>query len=298
MKENLCKRCCAVSNMCPICQKSSKTTEHLLFKCAWVRVIWFGCDLKLDGQGGPVFSIPHWMCDMLNYFRMSTEMSSFFSLIIWIGWFIWKDRNNFAFNHINIEPSSTLHRARVAKLEYGSAPDALQVVQPQIVLKNLQGRSVWQAHPPGSFKVNCNVAIKKDSSVASIAVLLRNFGGRLIDGLTSSCRVSSSLQGEALACRYVCLLASTSNLSQVEIKGDNKSVIQLCVSEDVPPWECGSIFTDIQCLASHGGFSFCWAPRTANSAAHWVAQASLRGHLPLDWVSHPPPALANLLWEF
>ncbi|KAL7186034.1 hypothetical protein ACSBR2_027898 [Camellia fascicularis] len=124
-----------------------------------------------------------------------------------------------------------------------------------------------------------------------------SYGGRLIDGLTSSCHVSSSLQGEALACQYACLLANTRNLSQVEIEGDNKSVIQLCVSEDVPPWECGSIFTDIQRLVSYRNLSFCWAPRTAKSAAHWVAQTSLRGLLPLDWVSHPPPALANLLRE-
>lgn len=140
-----------------------------------------------------MFSIPHWMCDMLNFFKTSSETNSFFSLIIWIGWFIWKDRNNFVFNHINIETSLTLHRARVTKLEYESASEAIEVVHPQIVCENLQGRSVWQALPPGFLKVNCDVAIKKGSSVASIAVLLRDSGGRLIDGLTSSCCVSSSL---------------------------------------------------------------------------------------------------------
>lgn len=87
-KENLCKRRCVVSNLCPFCQNSPETAEHLLFGCDWVRAIWFGCDLKLDGQGGPVASIPHWVCDMMNFFRMNSEMSSFFSLIIWIGWFI------------------------------------------------------------------------------------------------------------------------------------------------------------------------------------------------------------------
>lgn len=123
----------------------------------------------------------------------------------------------------------------MAKLEYEFAPDSIQVVPPQIGREHPQRRSVWQALPPNSFKVNCDVAIKKDSSVASIAVMLRNSEGRLIDGLTSSCRVSSSFQGEALACRYACLLANTRNLSQVEIDGDNKAVIQLRVSEDVPP---------------------------------------------------------------
>lgn len=81
----------------------------------------------------------------------------------------------------------------MTKLEYESASEAIEVVHPQIVCENLQGRSVWQALPSGFLKVNCDVAIKKGSSMASIAVLLRDSGGRLIDGLTSSCCVSSSL---------------------------------------------------------------------------------------------------------
>ncbi|KAI8003566.1 hypothetical protein LOK49_LG08G03257 [Camellia lanceoleosa] len=156
---------------------------------------------------------------------------------------------------------------------------------------------IWQAPNPGSYKINCDVAIKKGSSEASVAILLRDSGGRLIDGLTQSWRVSSSLQGEALACRCACQLAQARNLNMVEIKGDNKTVLFLCVSETDPPWDCNVIIGDIKSLAAHGNLTFSWKPRTANQTAHWVAQASLHGVLPLDWVPNPPSALALLLQE-
>ncbi|KAL7227210.1 hypothetical protein ACSBR1_022134 [Camellia fascicularis] len=87
--------------------------------------------------------------------------------------------------------------------------------------------------------------MKKGSHLASTVVLLRDAG--------------------AVAC----------DLNSAEIKGDNKDVIRLCVSEDAPPWECGAIFKDIKRLVTQGHFSFHWSPRTANKAAHWVSQTSL-----------------------
>lgn len=93
----------------------------------------------------------------------------------------------------------------------------------------------WQAPNTGSFKINCDVAIKKGSHLASTVVLLRDARGKLIDGHTRSWRVTSSLQGELLACRSACQLAVACNLNSVEIEGDNKDVIRLCVFEDAPP---------------------------------------------------------------
>ena len=80
----------------------------------------------------------------------------------------------------------------------------------------------------------------------------------------------------------------------VVVESDNKFVIHLCVSEDVPPWECGAIIHDIKGMAARSQLSFQWCPRAANGTAHWVAQAFLHGNLPLDWVSHPPAALRIL----
>ncbi|CAL5346981.1 unnamed protein product [Camellia sinensis] len=126
-------------------------------------------------------------------------------------------------------------------------------------------------------------------------MVLRNASGRILHGLTKKEFISSSFQGEALACRWACLFAQNCGLPGAIIEGDNKSVILLSVSETVPPWECGLIIDDIKRLASQEGLLLQWRPRAANRVAHWVAQASLHGHLPPDWVPNPPAALVALL---
>lgn len=90
-------------------------------------------------------------------------------------------------------------------------------------------------------------------------------------------------------------MAKTLNLSHVEIEGDNKSVISLCVSEDAPPWACAPLIADIRALARGSNLSFHWSPRMANMAAHWTARASLSGSLPINWVLHPPKPLVQAL---
>ncbi|KAL7260454.1 hypothetical protein ACSBR1_006171 [Camellia fascicularis] len=84
----------------------------------------------------------------------------------------------------------------------------------------------------------------KGSRQGAIAILLQNSSGNLIDGVAKSVVISSVLQGEALAIRMACHMAKALNLSNIEIEGDNKQVILLCVSETVPPWECNAILHD------------------------------------------------------
>ncbi|KAI8017439.1 hypothetical protein LOK49_LG04G02825 [Camellia lanceoleosa] len=212
-----------------------------------------------------------------------------------VFWFIWKDRNNYVFNHHPVEPSSTLHRVRVAIAEFENVvhrPAASVPHGPSLIPEDA---GTWTPPDQGRFKVNWDVATKKDSSQASIAVVLRNAAGRIMNGLTKKEYISSSFQGEALACRWACLFAKACGLPGATIEGDNKSVILLSVSETVPPWECGLIIEDIRRLASQEGLILQWRPRSANSVAHWVAQKSLHGYLPQDWVSNPPAGLAALL---
>ncbi|CAL5441364.1 unnamed protein product [Camellia sinensis] len=90
-------------------------------------------------------------------------------------------------------------------------------------------------------------------------------------------------------------MARSLNLSQVEIVGDNKTVISHCVSEVVPPWECAPIIEDIRSLAIQCNFSFLWTPCEANSAANWATRTFLNGVLPPNWVCNPPVGLCKAL---
>ncbi|KAL7162800.1 hypothetical protein ACSBR2_043141 [Camellia fascicularis] len=153
----------------------------------------------------------------------------------------------------------------------------------------------WSPPGLGHFKLNCDASFTIDGSKASLVVILRNREGQLVDGRTSIVHVSSTLQGEARAVRMAYAFSQTLNLSQVSVEGDNKTVIELSVSELVPPWDCMAIIHDIRSAKSRSNISFSWSPRSSNRVAHWVASCNLTGMLPLDWVAHPPPALRAIL---
>ncbi|KAI7984812.1 hypothetical protein LOK49_LG14G00812 [Camellia lanceoleosa] len=118
------------------------------------------------------------------------------------------------------------------------------------------------------LKANCDVALRPRFSTTSIVVVIRDSRGLFVEGAICFEKVRSVMQDEALAVRWACLMARSLNLSQVEIVGDNKTMISLCVFEVVPPWKCAPIIEDIRSLAIQCNFSFLWTPYKANSAAN------------------------------
>lgn len=152
--------------------------------------------------------------------------------------------------------SSTLHQAQVVKADFDGANVPSTAVQTQSLVREDQRRSQWLSASPGHYKINFDVATKKRTTKATVAAILRDSGGQILDSLVKQWSISSSFQGEALACRCACQLAQAYNLSEVDIEGDNKKVIHLCVSEKVPPWEYGAVFDDIKRLANQGNLFF------------------------------------------
>ncbi|KAI7982962.1 hypothetical protein LOK49_LG15G01490 [Camellia lanceoleosa] len=215
--------------------------------------------------------------------------------VIWICWSIWKARNAYIFNHEPVDPVHVIARANWEE----SAFLAAQSSPPEHsgVANRVRSSSVSRWNPParGLLKINCDAAYHPMSSKGAIAVLLRDDRGRLVDGLAREVALSSASQGEALALRLACIMVSSLGLSSVEVEGDNSRVIHLCVSEDAPPWQFGTVITDIKSVARQCNLSFSWCARTANEAAHWTAQACLGGYLPCNWISFPPAALLAVL---
>ncbi|KAI8014715.1 putative ribonuclease H protein [Camellia lanceoleosa] len=267
-RENLFKRRCTYSDLCPICHSRPESFEHLLFGCDWVRPIWFGSNLNYRVKWDSIHSILEWSSALMEQFQTPTNCASFFSQVASTSWFIWKGRNEFIFNHQPIDPVSVLHCARKAGAEYESAFDMGVSLHPQVLAAANFFGAHWVPPPSGQFKINCDVAVQTGSSQAAAAAILQNSIGQMRDRLTQKWCISSSLQGEALSYRLACQLAQAYHPAIVKVEGDNKQVIHLCVSEDVPHWECGAIVHDIKQLADQGTLSFHWCSRTANGVAH------------------------------
>lgn len=127
--------------------------------------------------------------------------------------------------------------------------------------------------------------------MAKLSVVIRDRRGSLINGSVDSAKVTSPLQGEALAIRKACGMMKELGMDRVEIESDKKLAIKLSVSELDPPWEIATIIWDIRQFREEMGVSFAWARRKANELAHLVATKALKELLPVSWVSSPPDSL-------
>ncbi|KAL7245497.1 hypothetical protein ACSBR2_000767 [Camellia fascicularis] len=71
----------------------------------------------------------------------------------------------------------------------------------------------------------------------------------------------------------------------VDVESDNQPLIKLCVSEDVPPWECMAVVLDIQSFSKLRRRKFGWTSRANNRAAHWLAMLGKSFQL-TGWITH------------
>lgn len=131
--------------------------------------------------------------------------------------------------------------------------------------------TAWRKPLPGSVKINCDVAVPRQGSMATAAMVVRDEFVKLIDGSFFKFKMNSVLQGELEAIRKACYWASAKNANSVVRESDSRLAISLSVSALVPPWEV-------------------FLRRSANSVAHQVAAMALavKGRLAPNWVANPP----------
>lgn len=97
-----------------------------------------------------------------------------------IAWNIWEVRNNFVFRHSKVNPVTTL-----AAINHGSLEFSKLSVRSSVQMDNpidQEATTTWRAPDFGKFKVNCDVAIPPNSSSSTVAVVLRNWRGDVLDG--------------------------------------------------------------------------------------------------------------------
>lgn len=291
-KENLFKRKCAPTNLCPICDLEVETVEHMLFLCSWSKAVWFGCNIRVFGDLGGNASVIKWASEMVDKMPVD-EATDFMGKVALVAWHLWKARNDFVFRKSKVNPKETLVGIIQAQLELSSTLEnpRVQMDNPSIQEDN----TIWRAPDKGKFKVNCDVALASNGRGGKIAVILRDWKGKVRDGFAKQITAGSSLKGELLAIRTACEMVISLGLKDVEVESDNRQAILLSVSESVPPWDVRAVVLDIRHLATKGSISFRWVRRQANKAAHEVAALALRNSLPRNWSVNPPLSLISVL---
>ncbi|XP_057984506.1 uncharacterized protein LOC110634296 [Hevea brasiliensis] len=156
VRENLAKRSVPIHPSCPICNADIETIEHMLFWCDHARATWFLSPCAY--RPNPI------------------------------------DRNKAIFENYQLNPRESALRIHASLLELEQA----LTIRISPILETFPPSSTvsWIPSPQGVLKLNSDVAWKDNCQVASIVVVVRNFKGEIIDGVTKQVIRANPLAGE------------------------------------------------------------------------------------------------------
>lgn len=168
--------------------------------------MWFGCNVVLDGTIGRPNSTIKWTANILESMP-KTEAMDFLSKVTFIAWNIWKGRNDFVFCNERVNPTILMAKANFAQLEFSSTRVTHSVQMDNQPIANVP--SGWVASDVSKIKVNCDVTFKEGDTNNTVAVVMRDHAGELVEGRVKTSKISSALHGELVAIREACLMVST-----------------------------------------------------------------------------------------
>lgn len=71
-------------------------------------MVWFGCNIKPQGDLGGNASVIKWVADMMENLTVK-EVTNLMGRVAQIAWNIWKSRNDFVFNKTKVNPQATAY---------------------------------------------------------------------------------------------------------------------------------------------------------------------------------------------
>ena len=215
MMSNLFRRQITSSNKCELCQLYPKDSLHAIWSCREVKPTWssFQCFHHTSYPQPLSFS------DILSRILQVQEdyREEVFTIAAWL---LWNQRNAIHFGRL-VHPA-----AHILSLAGNLLQDFLATQQMDPVLPCFITTQQW--HPPelNYHKVNFDAAIFRDSNIAGIWVVVRDWRGEFVGALSSSMPLPHAVANmEALVCRKAVEFSTKIDLQSIVFEGDSAMVI-------------------------------------------------------------------------
>ncbi|KAM2124648.1 hypothetical protein ACFX1Q_015215 [Malus domestica] len=256
---DLSKRHVAVSPTCPICKEEDELVEHMLLRCPWVELVWFG------GQ--------------LNYKVNRMEIDTF------ENWLISLIQADFVF----LEATKRLHGAIEGPRKSQGNQSGLN--------GDTQTISVWSPLDISWYKVNVVASWNSITKKGYIAIVIRGSNGRFIAARRQSITASRMEEAEAMVVLEGCKLVNHLELRKIIIESNSKEVVSsLCTSIYNGRWETFPVlWKAMQLKASFQQCRWSWVPRSANMVADKLASVKNSEMSNYTWVERPPSSIVHIL---
>ncbi|KAL5756462.1 hypothetical protein ACOSQ2_021208 [Xanthoceras sorbifolium] len=286
-RENLWRRKIAHSNLCPLCNKTIETSDHILWSCSKIAVFWhdFPFFVALNRLQVRDFAA--------RIFWVKSVVGSKYVLQFLVAaWFLWGWRNQMVHGGKPILTDCWFRAAAfISELQQDSSSS--QVNQSHQVAPSLPAQ-VWSAPPPNSFKINVDASVMNGKNCFGIGLICRDNSGMIMAAKSMLCVGSVSvIVAEARAVLEGILLGLELNLSPLFLESDSLSVVHLCKGELLSRADVGVLIHDIHVrVASRDDIFLSFIPRSCNSAAHCLAKRALTAELSEFWDALFPAWLA------
>jgi ribonuclease HI len=287
VKEKLHKRGIRCVPLCPHCNTSLETMDHIFLDCDWARKVWFTSPLTINLANSKLNHIHEWIDYMVTHTKEAD-----LQIISTMLYSIWNARNEKEFNGKNIPPIEAMPHAMKALYDY-QANQKSRAMQDPKGNENNRNNTSWSLPPKGILKLNVDAHSLSDGRWG-LGLLLRRDDGSTVGAVTRT-RLGSdcTLLAEAMGLQEALNLIQQWNLSNVIIEMDAKTIVDTVNSSCYPRTNWGMIVDRcVRKMKDRTGIEVKWTRRQGNIAAHELAKWA-RYEPNKDWVTTYPSCITD-----
>ncbi|CAL9232334.1 unnamed protein product [Arabidopsis halleri] len=278
---NLAHMHLARDGSCIRCPSHAETVNHLLFKCAFARLVWVISPIPAPPGGEWSESIYQNMYCILNIKQEHPHLGEEGKVAPWILWRLWKSRNDYIFKGREYSAQEVVRRAKDDEEEWRMRKEKRS--QPTPAIKPAHNRTKWL--PPQQDWVKCNTdgAWSSESTNCGIGWVLRDHEKKVFWlGTRSLPQVDKVLEVESESLRWAVLYVARFNYRKVIFETDSQHLVSL-IRGETENNHLRPIIQDIKHLLQRFEDSqVTFTYREGNGAADRVAKESLsfENHVP------------------
>ncbi|OMO99660.1 hypothetical protein COLO4_13164 [Corchorus olitorius] len=209
----------------------------------------------------------------------------------WRNGAVWNDRNMEFHDNKRRDPKQTVDFVRAYLIEFQRCQQIVSTTPKSAVSK------VWQAPPPGVYKVNFDGSFQSASKEGSYGAIARDYEGNVLGAIAGRLElVADSFQAECLAALKAITWAKDMGFNNIVLEGDALSIIRK-VTASMPDFSpIGVYIAEIKVLSSSFvSCLFSHVHRDGNVIAHDLASLGSSLSETRIWIEEVPDSIVAVL---
>ncbi|XP_043702580.1 uncharacterized protein LOC122652786 [Telopea speciosissima] len=277
-----------VDTCCRRCGAHEESIDHILLKCTFARVVWFGCNLHPLLSLGDNFHLYQFLQAWISLADWGkSTFKEVTALCCFVLWYLWTSRNDLLFSGKVWTGEELIQAAKRVCDEFFKATS---IAHPSQAPSRVPGQVSWLPPLPGSFKLNCDVSLDPGTKRSGVGFVIRDHVSRCCIAVSNPTPFNEILVGEAMAIREGLLEAISEGTLSITVESDNLGIISSLLNPSkILNFIVLPIVEDIRHISTYfDACNFAYIPRAANSLADCLARRALSVAGRMVWPNSDP----------